>query len=210
MQQLLDIFTKLSIEKKIGILLVAVVLVVVLDYLLVASGQLTTKAELLEKQDKLKITLMDKQQKAKNLGEFKREVERLKQRLREAEEQLPKKSEIPKLLKDIAYEGQQSGLTVTTFEARPESNSGTFAKVPVAMSVQGGYHEIAVFLDRLSKLPRIVNVTDFKLSTPKEVNKKVVLTCTYLATTYRFLSTDEQKASSAPAAKKSRRRVAAE
>ena len=41
------------------------------------------------------------------------------------------------------------------------------------MSVTGNYHEIGVFLDALSKLARIVNVTNIKMGTPRLQNEKL-------------------------------------
>lgn len=193
MEQFLETFTKLSTEKKIGILVGLVAAILLLDYMLVMSDQMDTVDAKSIEVESLQVKLLDKQQKAKDLIGFRREVERLKQRLREAEEQLPKKSEIPKLLRDIAYEGQQSGLLVSRFELKGEQSKGTFAAVPVDMQVEGTYHEIAVFLDRLSKLPRIVNVENIVLSGPKEKNKKIVLKAKYTATTYRFLDKSERK-----------------
>lgn len=204
MEQLLDLFTKTSIEKKLMVLLGALVVLGALDYFMVMSGQLEERQVLAAQNEDLQVRLLDKQQKAKNLAGFKREVERLKQRLREAEEQLPKKSEIPKLLRDIAYEGQQSGLLITEFNLKAEEKRGTFAAVPVSMAVEGSFHEIAVFFDRLSKLSRIVNVTDMTLDKPKVVNKKIMLGGSYLATTYRFLEADE-RAAEAPAEKPGKR-----
>lgn len=191
MEQFLEVFTKTSLERKIAILVGALILIFVLDFMFVMQGQWEKRDELSEREDQLQVNLLDKQQKAKDLMGFRREVERLKQRLREAEEQLPKRSEIPKLLKDIEYEGQQSGLVVTKFQLRPEQQQGTFSAVPVAMTVKGSYHEIAVFLDRLSKLPRIVNVTNIDLGGAAEVNKKLMLTSSYTATTYRFLESKQ-------------------
>jgi len=194
MEQLLDLFTKTSIEKKLLALAGVLLVIGALDYFMYMSGQLEQREALAAQNEELQVKLLDKQQKAKNLASFKREVERLKQRLREAEEQLPKKSEIPKLLRDIAYEGQQSGLLITEFNIRPEEMRGTFAAVPVAMSVEGSFHEVAVFFDRLSKLSRIVNVTNMTLASPSLVNKKIVLSGQYLATTYRFLEQGERPA----------------
>ena len=61
------------------------------------------------------------------------------------------------------------------FEIQSESQQGDFAQVPVKMSVRGSYHEIAVFFDRLAKMPRIVNVTDLQMTQPTMENKKIVV-----------------------------------
>jgi type IV pilus assembly protein PilO len=191
MDKFLEQFTKLSLEKKALILVAVILCFIGADYFIVMSGQLESRTAMRAQADELQVKLLDKQQKAKDLTGFKREVERLKQRLREAEEQLPKKAEIPKLLKDIAYEGQQSGLLVGKFELKNEEMRGTFAAVPVAMVVEGSFHEVAVFFDRLAKLPRIVNVTNINLTDPKIINKKIMLKGAYTATTYRFLEASE-------------------
>jgi len=201
MDKFLEQFTKLSLEKKALILIGVILGFIGLDYFIVMSGQLESRTALRANADELQVKLLDKQQKAKDLTGFKREVERLKQRLREAEEQLPKKAEIPKLLKDIAYEGAQSGLLVGKFELKAEEMRGTFAAVPVAMVVEGSFHEVAVFFDRLAKLPRIVNVTDINFTEPRIVNKKIMLKGVYTATTYRFLEAgDAPRAAKAAAA----------
>lgn len=126
-------------------------------------------------------------QQAQYLPQFKREVTKLKTRLREAEDQLPKSAEIEKLLRDISFEANQSGLQIQNVSVKKEQAQGEFAAVPIGLEVAGSYHEMAVFFDRLAKMPRIVNVTNLSLKSPKMKNKKVVLTGEFIATSYRFL-----------------------
>lgn len=187
MEKFLDSFAKVPVGQKLGGLAAAVALIAVVTYFYGVADNL----ELIEEHDQTlerqQTELLKLQQQAQHRTQFMREVERLRQRLREAEEQLPKQAEVEKLLRDVAYEAQQSGLQLDRFELQSEQQQGDFAAVPVKMTVRGGYHEIAVFLDRLSKMPRIVNVTDLTMSNPRLENKKIVLTSTYLATTYRFL-----------------------
>jgi type IV pilus assembly protein PilO len=61
------------------------------------------------------------------------------------------------------------------------------------MAVTGNYHEIGVFLDSLSKLARIVNVTNIKMTQPRVVNEKLVVNATYVATTFRFIPVEAPK-----------------
>ncbi len=193
MEKVLEQFTKIPWQQKVGGVVALVVVLGVLDYFLVMQSQFA-ELETLDHEEApegqrqtVKKKLMEKQQQASHLTEYKREVERLKQQVKEAQEQLPTMAEIPKLMRDVAYEGQQSGLVIKRFELTPEQAKGNFSAVPVRMKVDGSYHEVAVFLDRLSKMPRIVNVTNISLKTPKLVNKKIVLEGEYLATTFRFI-----------------------
>ncbi|MDP2340020.1 MAG: type 4a pilus biogenesis protein PilO [Deltaproteobacteria bacterium] len=187
MEKFLESFAKVPLQQKLGAVAALVVLVGVGTYFLSVSDAVTAieaHDATLEKQE---AELLKLQQQAQHRTQFMREVERLKQRLREAEEQLPKQAEIPKVLRDIDYEAKQAGLRVDRFEPQGEQVQGDFAAVPLKMTVRGNYHEIAVFLDRLSKMPRIVNVTDLNMTAPNIENKKIVVASSYTATTYRFL-----------------------
>jgi len=42
-------------------------------------------------------------------------------------------------------------------------------------------------LDSISKLARIVNITNIKMNTPKMSGDKLVVSASYVATTFRFL-----------------------
>ncbi|MCP4498444.1 MAG: type 4a pilus biogenesis protein PilO [Deltaproteobacteria bacterium] len=127
-------------------------------------------------------------ERARNLGEYGRKVERLKQRLRKAQDQLPTKSEIPNLLRDIDFEAQQSGLRILRFDVQKEKTKKDRADIPLKMKVKGSYHELAVFFDKVSKMDRIVNVSNLDIGKAKYENKRIVLTSAFVATTYRFIN----------------------
>ncbi len=193
MEKFLEQFAKFPWQQKVGALAGIIMLLCAADYFLVISGQQDELAAMdhdeapIGKKQTVRKKLLEKQQQASHLTEYKREVERLKQQVKEAQEQLPTAAEIPKLMRDVAYEGQQSGLVIRRFELSAEQAKGTFSAVPVKMLVDGSFHEVAVFLDRLSKMPRIINVTNISLKAPHLVNKKIVLSGEYLATTFRFI-----------------------
>ncbi len=187
MEKLLENFAKIPLQQKLIAVGIIVVLVAIGAYFMDVDPAMATMDDNQARIEKQEAQLLKLQQQAQHRTQFMREVERLKQRLREAEEQLPKQAEIPKLLRDIAYEAQQSGLRLDRFENQPESQQGDFAQLPVKMSVRGSYNEIAVFFDRLAKMPRIVNVNDLQMNQPKLENKKIVVGSSFTATTYRFL-----------------------
>jgi len=201
MDKFLESFAKIPLQQKAAGLGVLVVVVFAGAYFFSVEPAMTTISENEDKIAKQEAELLKLQQQAQHRTQFMREVERLKQRLREAEEQLPKQAELAKLLRDISYEAQQSGLRLDRFDIQPESQQGDFAQVPVKMSVRGSYHEIAVFFDRLAKMPRIVNVTDLVMATPLLENKKIVVSSSFSATTYRFLDKAPEPAAPAPGGK---------
>ena len=196
MDELIAKISKVPLAQRLLVLVLAVILLVVGTYLVVISPieEEIARSELQIKQ--LDASLVQKRAIARDLTRYRVEVERLKQRLNEALTLLPNAAEIPELLQKIAALVEQSDCEMAAFEPQGEIISGFYAKIPVKMEITGNYHSIAVFFDKVSKLARIVNVTDITLTEPRLVNKKVVLAAKFTATTFKFV---ERKSAAASA-----------
>ena len=136
--------------------------------------------ELIEERDKTRRI-------AENKEQFQRDVEKLNEELSRALKELPNEREIPGLLRNISHLGRKNGLEFELFQPLPEVRRDFYAEVPVEIVVTGTYHEVALFFDRVGKLPRIVNIRNVKMSEPSERSGRIVLTTTGEAVTYRFL-----------------------
>jgi type IV pilus assembly protein PilO len=102
---------------------------------------------------------------------------------------LPEEKEIPKLLTQVNTLGQQSGLEFLLFRPASPISRGFYAEVPIDIRVQGEYHTLGGFLDRVSKLERIVNVADLRIN-PLPVQQQRAgrtITADFKATTFTFL-----------------------
>jgi type IV pilus assembly protein PilO len=150
-------------------------------------------------QRKLDLELAEKSEIAQNLNERRREMDVLEQRLAEALTELPENKDIEELLAQINDIGKKSGLEIARVEPGPETvGSGDFfARIPIKMVVSGNYHEIAMFLQEVSTMRRIVNVNNIRLDGAKVKNEKVMLNSSFLATTFRFVNTAKQADSKA-------------
>ncbi|MFP2903063.1 type 4a pilus biogenesis protein PilO, partial [Corallococcus sp. 4LFB] len=95
------------------------------------------------------------------------------------------------LLAQINDIGKKSGLEISRVEPDKEYVEGGefFARIPIKMTVSGNYHEIAMFLQEMANMRRIVNVNNIKLDNATLKNEKVVLQSSFLATTFRFVET---------------------
>jgi type IV pilus assembly protein PilO len=122
---------------------------------------------------------------------FKEQLVKLDQELRTALTQLPDEKEIPEILKNITNLGKDSNLEFTLFRPKAEEPQQFYAKVPIELTVLGSYHNIGIFFDKVSKLPRIINVVDFNISRAKDVKGKeesdALLRTSCLVNTYRFI-----------------------
>lgn len=128
-----------------------------------------------------------KKQIADNLPKFKEEFAKLEKLLEEALTQLPNKSEIPSLLTNLATLARDNGLEVVTFTPRGEVNKGFYAEVPASLDLVGTYHQIAQFAQAVSKLSRIVNLSDLSFDAPSVKGDIAVLRVRCKVTTFRFV-----------------------
>lgn len=201
MGKLLEKFAALSLGARAGIAIGIAALIggayVYWLYLPKAEELEAAKAKLAQVQAKV----AESKRTAAELPKFKEEVLRLNQELIVALAQLPEEKDIPDLLAQVSRVGQDSGLEVQSFRPGPEQRAaaGLYASIPVAMKATGTFHQVLVFFDRVSRLPRIVTVSDVTLGGPKETNGRYKLNASFNATTYRFLP--EPVAPATPAAR---------
>jgi type IV pilus assembly protein PilO len=127
--------------------------------------------------------------------ELKKKAQALTSKLRLAQKELPQGTEIPDLIRTISETGRKVGLEIKKFEPKQEITSSTndfVAEVPITLAVQGTFHQVAMFFDRLSKMDRIVHVKNIDIEIAEEENTNVSLLVEGSAITFRFL-TDEER-----------------
>ncbi|HKJ64723.1 MAG TPA: type 4a pilus biogenesis protein PilO [Desulfopila sp.] len=142
---------------------------------------------------RLEADLIQKQRIANNLPKFKAEFLKLEEQLKAALTQLPNKKEIPSLLTNLATIARDNGLDVISFSPRGEVSKGFYAEVPGSVDLVGTYHQIAEFAQAVSKLSRIVNISDLELSSPKVEGDVAVLKIKCKVTTFRFVDNVDKK-----------------
>jgi type IV pilus assembly protein PilO len=192
-QELLAQITKVPLQQKLVVVGVMVCLITGLNWYFEIGPLQETIAQRQAEHQKLEVDLIQKQSIANNLAQFRHEKEILERKLAQALTELPNEANIDDLIRSFSEVGNKSGLIINTIEPQGEQKQSFYASIPVVMSVTGNYHEIGVFLDSLSKLARIVNVTNIKMGGPKLLNEKLVVNSSYVATTFRFLPQETRK-----------------
>jgi type IV pilus assembly protein PilO len=131
---------------------------------------------------------------SRDLQKYNEQVAKLNEELKNALTQLPNEQEIPEILKTISSLGKESNLEFTLIKPKPEQPQQFFANVPIDLVALGSYHNLGIFFDRVSKLPRIINVVDFNLQKEKDTKdakgkgeKESLLKISCVISTYRFL-----------------------
>lgn len=121
------------------------------------------------------------------------ENEKLRKKLTELQQQLPEEKEVSSLLKQVSDLGIKSGLKISFW--RPEQKrthtSGIVYEIPVKVELFGSYHNLGYFFSSLTKLNRIVNLSDIKLSDPKPEKENAIVKVSFTATTFSTIPEEE-------------------
>jgi len=136
-----------------------------------------------------KMKLATYKRKAASLPKWEKKMAAVQAEFNRAMRALPEKKEIPSLLTAVSRSGSNAGLEFLLFQPKSEQIKEYYAEIPVAVKVQGRYHQTAHFFDRVSKLYRTVNIKDISI-TPQKETDQLVTSCT--AVTYRFLENSKE------------------
>ena len=181
----------IPLERKVKILLAILLflLPVVLFYFLFYSPRQDQLLGLERQKSTLTTEVKKAKAAAKNLKKYQDEVAEAKTRFAQTAIVLPKKKEIPNLLRNISDLGKGAGLDFLSFKPGSEIPKDFYAEIPVDISIRGPYHNMGYFLDQVSKLNRIVTVNNIKMGSPKKEGGEMLLNSNCRLVTYRFTNT---------------------
>jgi len=134
---------------------------------------------------------------ANRLPEFQREVQALEARLETLKRILPPEKEMPDLMRRIQYLAAQSSLQIRKFNPAAVVQKDFYQEVPVAIDVEGTYHNMGAFLDRVSRMSRLVNMGNLQIKAHgnQTLNNTVAISTT--ATTYVYVDAPPPAAAAA-------------
>jgi type IV pilus assembly protein PilO len=124
---------------------------------------------------------------AKQLGQFRAEVDDLEGRLGSLRAVLPEEKDAADLLRRMQTVATQSNLTIKSFKPATVVTKQLHAEWPIELQLEGTYHNLAIFFDRVGKFTRIVNITglDVRGKEPPDANTTITAQC--IATTFVLL-----------------------
>jgi len=112
--------------------------------------------------------------------------------------QLPGKTEMPKLILEISQAALGAGITNELFQPGPEVMKGFYAEKPIQLRMVGTYHEFGSFISKVASLPRVVILTMHDVSLRPSTAKPGkagttagTLTLEGTVKTYRYMDGDE-------------------
>jgi len=178
------------IAPRILFMTLSAVLVIGLGWQFYWSGKFDERDAKRTEQGNLKSAYQSKLAQVVNLEALRKQKAEVEQRVAKLELQLPNKTEMDALLADVNHAGIARGLTFDLFRPSGAVIKPYYAEIPVAVKVNGRYHDMALFAADVAALSRIVTLQNISLTGTKDGG----MVMETRAEAYRALDAEEQAA----------------
>ena len=121
---------------------------------------------------------------ARRLPEFQGQVTELEQRLESLRAVLPEQKDVAEILRRVEGLAVQSNLKIQRFTPQPTKQEALYAALPIKLRAEGTYHDLGLFLDRISKFPRIINVSEILITAKDKPEPHATIVAECVATTF--------------------------
>jgi type IV pilus assembly protein PilO len=134
------------------------------------------------------------------LPQFREEVRRLELELEKLLRILPARRNTPELLRRIRQLTEQGNFSLLKFTPGNFVDREFYSEWPIAVRLNGTYHNLALFFDRIGRFSRIINIENLKISALPRSPEGHTIAATFTAKTFIYKETaEEPAASTAPA-----------
>ncbi len=131
---------------------------------------------------------------AQNIENIKRELGSMNVQLESALEHMPRNFNLSSLLRKLTMLAQNSGVELSSFrprKAEDRTDGAFYNTVSIDFDLRGSFTQSLVFLDQVSRLKRIIDLDEMKVSAPTENTTtrggSVVTDVRGVIRTYRFV-----------------------
>lgn len=191
MEELLAKYAKIPERIRYPVALGVLVALFVAHFFLIHAGQQEQLQALEATYQKQSAERTEKRSYADNLPKYEARHNELQQALTTARAMLPDNPDVPQFLAQLGNSARDVGLVIDRFEPKPEQFKDFYAEIGFGVQVHGSFHEVAMFIDQVGKIDRIVNVSDLSMTSPHTENQKIILQGSFLVKTFRFLTAEQ-------------------
>lgn len=175
------------IVPKVTVLIGLFFALLVAGWWFVWSDQLSELETKENEQETLKQQFIDKKRQAVNLDLYTQQLAEIDRSFGALLKQLPNRSEIEALLIEVNQAGLGRGLQFELFRPGQELLKDFYAELPIAVKINGSYHDFGAFAADIAKLPRIVTLNNISIVPGKDG----VLSLDATTKTFRYLDEEE-------------------
>src|SRR5947207_8339443 len=124
---------------------------------------------------------------ARKLPAFKAQVTELEGRLSNLRAILPEEKDAEVLLRRLQTVAVQSNITIKNFKPEATVTKQLHAEWPIKLNLDGSYHNLALFFDRVGKFTRIVNISNVDIKGKDKAVPNLTISASCTATTFVLL-----------------------
>jgi type IV pilus assembly protein PilO len=90
-------------------------------------------------------------------------------------------------MRRVQYLAAQSSLQIRKFNPAPPTQQEFYQEVPIQLDLDGTYHNLGAFLDRVSRMSRLVSMGNIKVKANTTPTISNTISASAVATTYVYL-----------------------
>ncbi|MBN2346665.1 MAG: type 4a pilus biogenesis protein PilO [Candidatus Aminicenantes bacterium] len=99
---------------------------------------------------------------------------------------LPERKEVSQILRKIQAIASNARLKTSTFNFNKEVNRNYYLEWPIAISLEGNYHNLGIFFDQVSRLKKIFTVDGLQISPLRSLSYDYTIQAKFVASTYIY------------------------
>ncbi len=99
---------------------------------------------------------------------------------------LPEKKEVSQILRKIQAIASNARLKTSTFNFSKETSREYYLEWPIAISLEGNYHNLGIFFDQVSRLKKIFTINGLHLTPLRSLSYDYTIQAAFTATTYIY------------------------
>lgn len=130
----------------------------------------------------------------KSLPQFREEVGRLELELDKLLKVLPARRNTEDLLRRLRTLAEQGDFNLLSFTPRRFSEREFYHEWPIQIRLEGSYHNLALFFDRISRFSRIINIEDLSVKSLGGGTGRRTISATFNMKTYLYIDREEDQA----------------
>jgi Tfp pilus assembly protein PilO len=122
---------------------------------------------------------------AARLPAAERDVKAMERALIQTTAILPDEKDPQDVLRNLHELASETALSISSFTPKAIVSKTQYSEWPIEIGIDGGYHNLGRFLDRVATMARLMSVTDIKIKTNAKAGKHTI-TASCTATTFVF------------------------
>ena len=177
--------SKLPIPARFGVGIFSLILVGAAYFVVMYTETADQISNTKSRRSGLKRDLVAAKQAEVQYGKDLEELGRRRERTRELNKVLPVDTEYPAFLSSVQAVAHASDVELTSWAPQGEVQKEYYSKVPMLLSLNGSYHQVAKFFYGIGQNDRIMNFENISLKLASKNNEERVLSVNGVVTAFR-------------------------